>query len=492
VRGRTADLQRSCKVRGPRRRGNEDATADPRSAWRTGGQEGGAAPTRSRSTQSAWVSTFFDGLLDPSTYADDEPVRVAVDRAELWVSERVWSRLWHIGCAYDLHLLKLLEGGTDRVTLNANRAAALGDELAFVRTVTTDRVLMATIDDMSDLAVRAAQSGRDGAFSVEGPEPSSADLAPRRSVVTIGWARDARSRQSVRVAMPSDAVWPCFLGGSLRPIGCALSFLDASRAEVLEAVLDVRGERCEVSIPMPLPACAWSLDPTEVPWTKELLIECDGWTAYLNNGIYGGDLSAIAPAIARWRGWRCVGAEHMPKYGPGHAATQLWMQGPRGEPPLDHVRTLGAYAEDGRWSWHESGEPQSFEVTDRYLARRKRDRLDRALLVDYLGSLGIRVDDRSSSMRGSSSRRTSIGPSDASPLNTFGATTTGRRSDLPDLRPPSVLDAEVAGSNPAHPTRSADIPEWASEVLPPWCTPGPAWGGSRSCSGTLTERHVEC
>lgn len=212
--------------------------------------------------------------------------------------------------------------------------------------------------------------------------------------IGIGWAAAAPSgQQSVFVAMPSDAVWPCFLGGSLRPIGCAISFLDAPLAEVLEAVLDVRGERCEVSIPMPLPACAWSLDPMEAPWTKELLVACERWTAYVNNGINGGDLTAIAPAIAQKRGWRCVGAEHMPTYGPGHAATQLWMQGPEGEPPLYYVRTLAAHAEDGRWSWHEFGEVQPFEATDRYLARRKQDRLDRALLVQYLGALGIRVDD---------------------------------------------------------------------------------------------------
>jgi hypothetical protein len=61
--------------------------------------------------------------------------------------------------------------------------------------------------------------------------------------------------------------------------------------------------------------------------------------------------------------------------------------------PLGHVRTLATYAEDGRWDGEESGEVRSFEVTDRYLGRRKRDRLDRALLVEYLSALGIRVDD---------------------------------------------------------------------------------------------------
>lgn len=186
---------------------------------------------------------------------------------------------------------------------------------------------------------------------------------------------------------------PLLLGGSLRPVGGAVSFLEAPFGEVLEAVLSVSRDRSEMPGSRSMPACLATLDPMEAPWTKEVIIECDGWTAYLNNGINGGDLTAVAPAVARLEGWRCVGAEHMPRYGPGHAATQLWLQGPDGEPPLGHIRTLAAHAEDGRWRWHEAGSPQAFESTDRYAARRVRDRFDRALLVEYLSALGIRVDD---------------------------------------------------------------------------------------------------
>ncbi len=57
-----------------------------------------------------------------------------------------------------------------------------------------------------------------------------------------------------------------------------------------------------------------------------------------------------------------------------------------------HVRTIEASATDGRWSWHESGTMQPFEQPERYTARKKRDRLDRPLLVTYLEALGIRVD----------------------------------------------------------------------------------------------------
>jgi hypothetical protein len=58
-----------------------------------------------------------------------------------------------------------------------------------------------------------------------------------------------------------------------------------------------------------------------------------------------------------------------------------------------YERTLAAHAEDGRWSWHESGAPRPFEQLDRYGARLIRNQFDRLLLVQYLSALGIHADD---------------------------------------------------------------------------------------------------
>ena len=143
----------------------------------------------------------------------------------------------------------------------------------------------------------------------------------------------------------------------------------------------------------PFPACTSVLDPFEAPWTTELIVDCGDWTAYLNNAIDGGDPTAAAPYLGKRLECECIVAIHAPPHGPGHASTQLWMQGPDGEPPNMGVRTIAAHAEDGRWTWHTSGPLQSFEQPARYTARRKRDRLDRPLLVGYLDALGIRVDD---------------------------------------------------------------------------------------------------
>ena len=83
---------------------------------------------------------------------------------------------------------------------------------------------------------------------------------------------------------------------------------------------------------------------------------------------------------------------HIPKYGPGHSATQFIIQGPSGRPPLMGIRDLAAHCADGNWSWHEWGTVQPFEHPDRYTTRLKRTRLDRSLLVEYLAALGIDVD----------------------------------------------------------------------------------------------------
>lgn len=185
-----------------------------------------------------------------------------------------------------------------------------------------------------------------------------------------------------------------FLAGELAPLGYAVSFLQRPVADVLTEIQSIHSDaNLNVTEVGQLPWSARVLDPMEAPWTTELVIDCGDWTAYLNNSIGGGDMTAIAPAVGQSLGTVCVGAQHTDRYGPGHAATQFWLEGPDGVPPLMYIRTLSAHCNDGRWSWHASGAVQDFEQPERYEQRRISDRLDRATLVDYLSALGIRVDD---------------------------------------------------------------------------------------------------
>lgn len=187
------------------------------------------------------------------------------------------------------------------------------------------------------------------------------------------------------------------LGGELAPIGLSVGFLRRPMRQVRDALISWRrhelGQTVAEASSTPFPECTSVLDPLEAPWTTELIVDCGDWTAYLNNGIDGGDPTAAAPYLGVRLDCDCIVAMHAPPHGPGHASTQLWIMGPFGVPPTNAVRTIAAHAEDGQWSWHASGALQPFERPERYTARRKRDRLDRPLLVSYLEALGIRVDD---------------------------------------------------------------------------------------------------
>jgi hypothetical protein len=182
-----------------------------------------------------------------------------------------------------------------------------------------------------------------------------------------------------------------FLAGELRPAGLAIAFLRRPIADVRTELIAWRGrlgQELSVSDSLAFPTCVERLDPYEMPWTTELLIGCGDWCAYTNNAIGGGDLSGPPGYLSRALGCDVVHAVHVPKHPPGHASTQFGLVRPDGT-----SRTLAAHAEDGRWSWHAAGEQLSFERSERYTARLIRERLDRELLVEYLGALGIRVDD---------------------------------------------------------------------------------------------------
>lgn len=185
------------------------------------------------------------------------------------------------------------------------------------------------------------------------------------------------------------------LGGEAAPVGWWVTFIEAPMNEIerwlREAWFD--GRPYTDDDPGSFPACLARLEPLESPWTKHLLVSAGKWTMHVSNSLLGGDPSAPGPVLSRQLNCRVVVAGHSQRHGPGHEGTALWVFGPDGEPPLQYVRTLQVDCADGRWSWHESGKPFGFEDVARYSARRKRDRLDRDLLLEYLAEFGIWPDE---------------------------------------------------------------------------------------------------
>jgi hypothetical protein len=180
------------------------------------------------------------------------------------------------------------------------------------------------------------------------------------------------------------------LGGTANPLGAVVQFLQAPINRIVDTLArDFMAAPTNSALPVAL----HRLLPFESPWSRLLLAPCGDWTAVLNNGPDGGDSSAPGPALSGALDVQCVVASAVPRYGPGHEQTQLEVLGPTGEPPLMYIRSLSATATDGRWEWYESGTPYEFERRDRCTARRKRDRFDREMLLEYLGCLGIPARD---------------------------------------------------------------------------------------------------
>ncbi len=72
------------------------------------------------------------------------------------------------------------------------------------------------------------------------------------------------------------------LGGSSSPIGWSVQYLQAALADVLGEIRRIRRDRSiDVRGPRPYPGVLYDLLPFEAPWTRELVLPCGEWTAYL-------------------------------------------------------------------------------------------------------------------------------------------------------------------------------------------------------------------
>jgi hypothetical protein len=94
------------------------------------------------------------------------------------------------------------------------------------------------------------------------------------------------------------------LGGTESPIGWSVHFLQAPPGSVIDSLRRIDADHpLEIGRPEPYPAVLQRLPPFEAPWTRELVVPCGAWTAYLNNGVDG---VTRPPQVRRWRTiWTC-------------------------------------------------------------------------------------------------------------------------------------------------------------------------------------------
>jgi hypothetical protein len=110
----------------------------------------------------------FADRFKPEQYAGDEPVRLAAAGHSWDIPERLFVRAQHLASAYDLHLLPTLEVN-ENTQLNAQQAAVLAEELAFIRDLVSDGALRPHLDAWISLALACSRSALPAYLEIEGP-----------------------------------------------------------------------------------------------------------------------------------------------------------------------------------------------------------------------------------------------------------------------------------------------------------------------------------
>jgi hypothetical protein len=129
-----------------------------------------------------------------------------------------------------------------------------------------------------------------------------------------------------------------------------------------------------------------SLAPLANSQHRKLFV-CAGrdWTAFFQNGIQGSDPAAHGHQLARELdaiGMRvCVTP---PAYQWQAVMWEVYAPRRTGGDEFGYRRALAVANDGGKWVFINSGVPFPFERQDRYVAPRKRDRLDRQMLEAYL------------------------------------------------------------------------------------------------------------
>ena len=131
--------------------------------------------------------------------------------------------------------------------------------------------------------------------------------------------------------------------------------------------------------------------------TRHLFIPTAGrWTALLDNGYRGTDPAAISylPELLHSRSVWVVAIPHtlQPIGTPWRGrqgALIMEVYGHEEREWLNLIRQVRLENNAGKWEFHQSGEPFSFEETERYQYKRLQDRFDFDMLKRYLKVLGL-------------------------------------------------------------------------------------------------------
>lgn len=115
------------------------------------------------------------------------------------------------------------------------------------------------------------------------------------------------------------------------------------------------------------------------------------WTAFMTNGFYGGDIHSPVSYMGeklKVVNLSIVMVADVPGSQPG--STQFVFRDMTSEP--HKIRSIIAHRES-RWEWNEYGESLPYEETERYKAKKIKDRLTPEMVERYCRHLGIDLFD---------------------------------------------------------------------------------------------------
>lgn len=206
----------------------------------------------------------------------------------------------------------------------------------------------------------------------------------------------------------------------LAPITDTIGFLECPADEAANAFLDwqrgiqaARGVRVTASVVSgPLHEALRSLLPlTSVERRRFLFAPTKSlWTAFFDNGHRGTDAFAPVSFLAQRIGCRGIRATQVRETPTAHGATILEIYGPRPTDWLNYIRSVAAAGNDGKWTFHASGEVQPFEQPERYKARLAKDRFTADLLASYLEAMGLAALDENFYLPGEATLIEKTGP----------------------------------------------------------------------------------
>ncbi len=198
------------------------------------------------------------------------------------------------------------------------------------------------------------------------------------------------------------------LGDSWAPVTSEVGFIEGDASELaafharwLDGLAAASSERptqvTELSGALETNLAA--LLPLTKPLRQRFLFQStdSAWTAYFDNGTPFADAASLS-RVARDVGCRAVRVVAIVDSGPSapRRGAAIWeLYGPTKTEFLNYVRTVSLANDGGKWRFDVGGTPQPFEETERYQAKRMRDRFDVEMLERYLGALGIRAFDES-------------------------------------------------------------------------------------------------